>query len=79
LGLQDGWKATDKVRDGKSQEALCVTVKWWSGLLDVDGEDIIRNCYEGHIIHLKVQFCRLTRARNIKITIGIYLAESVSQ
>jgi len=48
-------------------------------LLGVDGEESIRNCYERHIIRLKVEFDRLTRARNIKITIGKYLAESVIQ
>lgn len=35
-----------------------MTGKWWSRLLEMDGEDIVRNCYERHIMHLKVEFGR---------------------
>jgi hypothetical protein len=44
----------------------------------VDGEDIIRNCYERHKIHLKVEFGRLTKVRNRKNAIGIYTWQSWS-
>jgi hypothetical protein len=44
-GLHDGWKATDKVRDSKRREASCTTGKWWSRLLEMDGEDTVRDCY----------------------------------